>query len=93
MERIIEIVLIAIAIENCTDVFQTGEVFKSIRKFISKSDFLDKLINCFICLSVWVTVFIVVLNYFIPILIKVFAVHGISKYIHKVYKVYGIIKE
>ncbi len=83
MERtIIEILILAAAVENLVFVLLYGSLFDKPRRWWSKIPYVGTLATCHLCLSFWVALFIVMFS--CPIFNLILAMQGAARYIFMV---------
>lgn len=95
MENNLIIWLITVlAVERITEIIINGAIFERPRHWIlSKNNFFSELFGCGYCMSVWISaIFAWALpgsffnNEYLNIVVKIFAVHGLSNILHELFK-------
>ena len=99
MEEIINAIALVLATWRVTSIINREKIAYPIRKLIGEKidygsgmtsapdTFIANLITCFMCLSVWVSIGILVLFHFFPPAIYVFALSGAAIFVER--KLYG----
>jgi hypothetical protein len=90
------LLLCIIAAEAITQLVCKAEIFDRIRKWLqSTSKFLNDLLSCAYCVSVWIAAFTTVLYYFwgyTYLFIIMLVIHRLSNIVHDIFKIIFNIK-
>jgi len=67
MKDIINFLIIFLTAYGIFYIVSESYIFRSIREYISKNNFINELINCEYCLNFWNTILATLLFYFLPV--------------------------
>ena len=108
LSMLLNIFIITIAVEAITEIITTASIFEPLRSYIKLNAYtdppsitvktrifswLDKLITCGYCVSVWVSFsiasnmnIVITSNKYLDICIAIFLVHRLSNWLHVIYE-------
>jgi hypothetical protein len=84
----LNILIIALAVENTTHLFLRGSIFNPVKNILMKLNFFEEMFSCFLCTSFWVSVFMSLLAIYYKDAHYIFAlmiIHGFSRYLNTTY--------